>query len=412
VTAGSNKVAFALGGLGGFNGHGVGFLQAARELGVKPAIITCTSGMIGWTAEWLDNQDLLPKLETQIRESNKFPEPFDWLNSLYIVAFGDPGIFRPAVQEYWQRWLTPMLPGAFTPKPDKAALNRYLKSMLDRMLPAQVYVPLRPRETVERIARIFNSSQTPVAFNSLHPKTGQAYLHLNDAACDFLGVQYGEVGGEEKCQRITPEAVAGALWLYFYGFGHKDNPHGLVDGAYNRQFIIRELTDVDRIYAVRPMNTKWIGNLPENYFEIQDFTTELWFNSAYAAEVGQMALINKLIDQGKLTDPKFRKIELVEVQVEKQYGYFDFFVEETEVYERSYHKSKQILTEKELNAPVIAVPVTVVEAPVSAHIPVPEAEADMPAEPIAVEPIAVEPSGDEATDTPVRRGRRTRAVAG
>jgi hypothetical protein len=60
VTAGSNKVAFALGGLGGFNGHGVGFLQAARELGVKPAIITCTSGMIGWTAEWLDNQDLLP----------------------------------------------------------------------------------------------------------------------------------------------------------------------------------------------------------------------------------------------------------------------------------------------------------------------------------------------------------------
>ncbi len=158
------------------------------------------------------------------------------------------------------------------------------------------------------------------------------------------------------------------------------------------------------------MNTKWIGNLPENYFEIQDFTTELWFNSAYAAEVGQMALINKLIDQGKLTDPKFRKIELVEVQVEKQYGYFDFFVEETEVYERSYHKSKQILTEKELNAPVIAAPVTVVEAPVSAHIPVPKA--DMPAEPIAVEPIAVEPSGDEATDTPVRRGRRTRAVAG
>ena len=50
------------------------------------------------------------------------------------------------------------LPGAFTPKPDKAALNRYLKSMLDRMLPAQVYVPLRPREAMERISRIFKSA--------------------------------------------------------------------------------------------------------------------------------------------------------------------------------------------------------------------------------------------------------------
>jgi hypothetical protein len=66
-------IGFALGGLGGFNGYGVGFLQAARTLGVKPAIITCTSGMIAWVARWLDGEDLEPLLLAQIQESTKFP---------------------------------------------------------------------------------------------------------------------------------------------------------------------------------------------------------------------------------------------------------------------------------------------------------------------------------------------------
>jgi hypothetical protein len=101
-------VGFALGGLGGFNAHGVGFLQAARKLGVKPAIITCTSGMVAWTARWLDGEDLEPLIMAQIQENTKFPPSLDWLNALWIVWFGDPGILRPALPEYWVRWLTPM----------------------------------------------------------------------------------------------------------------------------------------------------------------------------------------------------------------------------------------------------------------------------------------------------------------
>jgi hypothetical protein len=54
------KVGFALGGLGGFNAYGVGFLQAARQLQVAPDIITCTRGMIAWAARWLDGEDLGP----------------------------------------------------------------------------------------------------------------------------------------------------------------------------------------------------------------------------------------------------------------------------------------------------------------------------------------------------------------
>ncbi|HYD31706.1 MAG TPA: hypothetical protein VEB64_12750 [Azospirillaceae bacterium] len=326
----AGKVGFALGGLGGFNAHGVGFLQAARKLGVTPSMITCTSGMIGWTARWLDGEDLEPQLMEQVREDNKFPPPMDWLNTLWIAWFGDPGIFRPAVQEYWSRWLTPMT----RPHPEE---------MLNRLLPAQVYVPLRAREDLERVSHSFNRSDIPVAFNTLHPKSGRAYLHINKAAEDFLGVKVGEIGGPEKYMPITAEAVAGALWLYFYGFEHRDNPHGLVDGAYNRQFIISELHMCDRIYAVRPQNKKWLGNLPQNYFETEDFKTELWFNSAYVAETAQMAMVNKLVHSGKLKDKDFHEVELIEVQVHHQYGYFQYFVEEKSVYENSLKESTSAL---------------------------------------------------------------------
>ena len=50
-------VAMALGGLGGFNAHDAGVLAAAHECGLKPDIITCTSGAIFWTHLFLTNPD-------------------------------------------------------------------------------------------------------------------------------------------------------------------------------------------------------------------------------------------------------------------------------------------------------------------------------------------------------------------
>ena len=37
-------LAFALAGLGGFNAHGAGFLQAARDNEINPDLVTATSG--------------------------------------------------------------------------------------------------------------------------------------------------------------------------------------------------------------------------------------------------------------------------------------------------------------------------------------------------------------------------------
>ncbi len=252
-------IGFALGGLGGFNAYGVGFLQAARNLGVKPSIITCASGMIGWVARWLDGDDLEDLLKAQIQESTWFPPSLDWLNTMWIAWFGDPGIFRTAVPEYWARWLTPM-----------TAREELADQFLDRLFPAQVYVPLRGREDMERIAQSLNKSPIPVAFNTLHPKSGRAYLHINEAAQKFLEVdpkdivepeEIGEVGRPGEYAPITAETVGGALWLYLYGFEraamHQINPSDLApnrltvssDSLYDKVLSLPPISSSEGLYG-------------------------------------------------------------------------------------------------------------------------------------------------------------------
>ncbi len=67
------KAGFAVGGLGGFNAYGVGFLQAARQLQVTPDIITCSSGMIAWAARWLDGEDLEPLILEKCEQDEQCP---------------------------------------------------------------------------------------------------------------------------------------------------------------------------------------------------------------------------------------------------------------------------------------------------------------------------------------------------
>ena len=45
--------AFALGGLGGNNAHTAGFLAATKDMGLKPNLISCTSGPIYWVSKFL-----------------------------------------------------------------------------------------------------------------------------------------------------------------------------------------------------------------------------------------------------------------------------------------------------------------------------------------------------------------------
>lgn len=352
------SIAFALGGLHGFNGHGIGFLDAARELQVEPSFITCSGSMIAWVAAWLDGHRLLPLLEREVAGRPQLPAPFDTVFHAWLSAFGAAGPGRLAVPEYWLRWLTPPVCDQ-DPKGEDAAAGSapglsdtgFAKAWLDRALPAQVLAPTHADGELEQVARILNASATPVAFNSFHPQTGRGYLHVNPAAADFLGVRPEPLGGAGKFTPVTGEMVAAAMWIHQYGFDRRRNPHGLVGGLYHRQFIIAELHMMSRIYAVRPMNTRWIGRLPANWLETRDFARRLWLNGAYGAETARMRLVNRLVETGRLSDELFRRIELIEVQVEQPYEGFDQTDGELALYRRAADQARGILGDREY-APV------------------------------------------------------------
>ena len=73
------SVALALGGLGGFNNHVGGVLSASLEGDVHPALISCTSGAVAWTAAYLQAIHAgLPKDQqiAKLRAFRTFPSAF------------------------------------------------------------------------------------------------------------------------------------------------------------------------------------------------------------------------------------------------------------------------------------------------------------------------------------------------
>lgn len=339
-------IAFALGGLQGFNGHGIGFLDAARELEVEPSVISCTGSMIGWVATWLEGRELLPLLAEAMERESRHPQA-EWLGRVWRAASGISGPLRPAVEEYWRRWLTPPAAAGDGAHDVLSPASGLAKAFLDRLMPAQILSPQPSPEESERIAAAINASRVPVVFNSFQPQTGRDFLHVNPAAAEFLQVEPQPLASDAKFKTVSPEAVAAAQWLHQYGFDERSNQHGLISGTYHRQFIIAELHMVNRIYAVRPINTRWIGELPANWFEMRDFTRRLWFNGAYYAETARMRLVNRLVETGRLSDELFRRIELIEVQVEEPYEDFGHAAEEHALYRRAAERAREVLGERE-----------------------------------------------------------------
>ncbi|MDV7339438.1 hypothetical protein RYZ26_07530 [Terasakiella sp. A23] len=327
-------VAFALGGLGGFNAHGVGFFKATQDLCLRPDIISCTSGQIIWAANYLAGDDIKAQIDKQIEDGNVFEPPFDWVNAYWMASTGEEGIFRPAYMENAINFFKPMQ--EFT-----------AREFLNRLFPAQKFVPERSYEEFDRVADIFNRSDVGVIFNSFIPQKGQECLHMNQVACDLTDLKYGQEHNDSIICPIDREGVEAALWLYLYGFEcqNKGAFHQL-DGAYHRQFIIRELCKCsDVIFSVRPQNKEWRGPMPENDFEMKNFTTLLWFNASYSGETAKVHLINKLLDQGKLSEADYRKIHFEEIQLDVPIEFTQYFVERSAVYQEGYDETYSKINE-------------------------------------------------------------------
>jgi hypothetical protein len=238
--------------------------------------------------------------------------------------------------------------------------DAFLVEFLANIAPNRVLKPDFRQEFFDNISDTFNSSEIGIVFNSYQPALGECtpgpveYIHLNEAARKQLGREYGTPASyraHTTYARITPDAVRSALWLYMYGFDDADKR---LDGAYYREMILSELCTptIDRIFAVRPLNAEWKGPLPSTFPAGKDLETEVSFNGAYIGERDKIDLMNKvgaemrdILEQltktgvpvpAQLRDKldKYHQIDVIDVDIETQRGYFDYVFEDMDTFRR------------------------------------------------------------------------------
>jgi hypothetical protein len=349
--ASAPTVAFALGGLAGNNAHGGGFLQAALDQRVEPLMISCTSGQLRWVKHYLAAHEggtsLRSIMAAEVAELHKTGN----LNTdvAMLGLFGKSKVFRPA----YEHLLPDLMRNASEAyaKLLKSQGNVLLADHLMSMLPGRSLVPEFEASYFDGLRDAFNTAPMGIAFNAYNPQEGVEYVYVNPKARELLKVSTADDGakaaegatGRSTSHRpyrfyrdIDTAAVRDALWLYQYGFYDKDTH--FVDGAYFRDMMLAELVVADVIFSVRPINHKWLGELPRSYQAVEDLKTEVGFNGTYAAERDQITLINKLLSKNYL-DPKqgrgFHHIDLVELEVSTQRGYFDYMLESQDVFDAS-----------------------------------------------------------------------------
>ncbi len=96
--------------------------------------------------------------------------------------------------------------------------------------------------------------------------------------------------------------------------------------------------------VARPLANGWLTDRPRNWFDVQDWQCEMWFSVGYKAEVDAMKRINKMIDDGVIDEahlnPKrpdsFNRVYVHEIEPATPAGYFNYFIERAEIFERAY----------------------------------------------------------------------------
>jgi hypothetical protein len=334
----------------------------------------CTSGQLRWAYESLRGPEARQgaSLRDVMEEMIAGEDPYGnkTLDLAALSLYGMPGVLRPDWAGFFAESLqnaTATITRVVRARGDVIPLQEALKT-----IPCHLLEP-EPGTFFEDASDLFNNHDVGVVFNSFNAVAGVENVYLNEAARRLLNRgksaprrSYApgtpsKYRGRTFYQAITPEAVRDALWLYNYGFDPGDRPENemFVDGAYFREIILNELTPVDRIYVARPINHRWLGPLPTNYADLEDFKTKLNFNGTYDGERHQIFLINKLFRDGALkrTEPDpdtqvrgdlsgrkrdrnggYHPIELIEVEIEIQRGYLDYVFEDMAVFDRAYEE--------------------------------------------------------------------------
>ncbi len=359
------RTAIALAGLGGSNAHGSGFLAAAQAFardrgardGLLPGLemISCTSGAIASTALYLRGEDLGADLEQRINQARQSRDHW-WLGTVETpqqaavatLLVGVPGVFRGLVyslpRHYWRTTIDLVRDGIGWRRLPTA------EDLTDLLMPARVFVPELSDAFFERTADTLNAASIGVVCNSFAPTQDVEYLHVNEVGLELIreyhdpSAAYDGDRGRVRYRPITPTGLREALWLFSYGL----QGNARIDGAYARSIILDELTFAEDLWAVRPLNNRWIGSLPSNLPEVLDLQTELWMNASYRQQIRALRLIERLDQAGRTelskNDDKgrdYHEIELHEVELASQRGFYSYFIEDMAVFrdarEAAYH---------------------------------------------------------------------------
>lgn len=353
-----HRFGFALGGLAGNNAHGAGLLQAAIDGNLHPFMITCTSGQIYWVFHYLRARtEVAGDMERLLREEIEKTAPSGDANidMALLAAKGREGVFRLT---YLQEYPLDLLRNSFAATIDfwqRGGKAFYLNELL-KIWPARTVRSLLDPSFFEKVSDAFNQSSMGIAFNSYDPRQGIEFVHLNAKARDLLG---GKKAGDKSSYRdrtvykdITPQYVRDGFWIYEYGF---DDQSRMLDGAYYRQIMLSELAKAKAnspeaseksIVVARPINTKWIGDLPRTWVAREDLKTEVSFNGLYQGERDKIKLINRLIEDDAFSEEyrrKYQRVQLIELEIESQESFFDYVFEDMEVFHSSRDRGNTTL---------------------------------------------------------------------
>jgi hypothetical protein len=191
------RAAFAVGGLGGNNAFGAGFLQAALDNDIVPAMITCTSGQIWWVSKYVQAaaRKTVPTdyLRKDLEKFIESTEPFHQhdLDLVYMGLRGKPDMMRTAFPEFILDTMKNTI-GVF-----ERILQQGTKTFFTRELmsewPVRVLIPRFPDDFFANISNVFNDcDQIGIAFNSYDPSEGMEVVHLNKKAKDLLNKEPGD----------------------------------------------------------------------------------------------------------------------------------------------------------------------------------------------------------------------------
>ena len=344
---------FALGGLAGNNAHGAGLLQAAIDCDIHPHMVTCTSGQIYWLFHYLKHLQsgsaAAGDLEHRLREEIKKAAPSGNVNiDLALLAFrGRKGVFRLT---HFREYPWDVLKNSFAATIDtwqQGWKASYVKEFL-KVWPARTVKSLLEPSFFQEVSDTFNNeTRMGIAFNSYDPQQGMEFVHLNEKAKELLDRKAGNQSSYRHrtlYKDIKPEYVRDGLWIYEYGFGENSS---MVDGAYYRQIMLSELAkaSVETIVIARPINKKWIGELPRTFVSREDLKTEVSFNGLYQGERDKIELINRMVKDKVFTKKArekrtYNSVDLVELEIDSQESFFDYVFEDMDVFHRRKHVGK------------------------------------------------------------------------